>query len=41
MDTEIDEPMEARAFFIFFLLSFFNEVRDRVPTFPRDQPLFT
>lgn len=41
MDTEIDEPSEACAFFIFFPLSFFNGVKDRVLTFPRDRPLFT
>lgn len=41
MDIEIDEPAEARAFFIFFPLSFFNGVKDRVATFSRDQPLFT
>lgn len=38
MDTEIDEPTEARPlFYLFFFFSHFfpNGVKGRVPTFPR------
>lgn len=38
MDTEIDEPTEARV--LSFLLFFFNGIKSRVPTFSRGRYLY-